>query len=164
MPGSGKSCMGKAVSKKLGLRHLDADRVIEQRTGRKLCDIIAEDGIEAFKKLESETLRSLKLNNVVLSTGGSAIYYPEAMEHLKSLGTVFYLYCSYEVLEERLGDLTKRGVVLKEGQTLKDLYDERVPLYEKYADITVDCSGTDYNKYRERLISVMSYVKDFAEK
>ena len=163
MPGCGKSCMGKAVSKKIGLKHLDADKVIEKRTGRTLSDIIFNDGVDAFKKIEEETLLSLKLDNVILSTGGSAIYYPAAMEHLKSIGCVVYLYCPYGVIEERLGDFSKRGVVLREGQTLKDLYDERCPLYEKYADVTVDCGGTDYTRYRERVLAVMKSVMEFTD-
>lgn len=163
MPGCGKSCMGRAVYKKLGLKHLDADKVIEKKTGRKLSDIIFNDGVEAFKKIEEETLLSLQLEDVILSTGGSAIYYPEAMERFKSMGTVVYLYCSYDVIAERLGDFSKRGVVLREGQTLKDLYDERCPLYEKYADVTVDCSGTNYSKYRERVFSVMKSIMEYSE-
>ena len=143
MPGCGKSCMGKAVSKKIGLKHLDADKVIEKRTGRTLSDIIFNDGVDAFKKIEEETLLSLKLDNVILSTGGSAIYYPAAMEHLKSIGCVVYLYCPYGVIEERLGDFSKRGVLIKNGSTFADLYAERMPLYQKYADVTVKLDESD---------------------
>ena len=162
MPGCGKSCMGRAVSKKLGLRHIDSDRIIEKRTGKRLSEIIAEEGVEAFKKIEEDTLLSMKLENAVFSTGGSAVYYPRAMEYLKSIGTVVYIYCSYEVIEERLGDLSKRGVVMRDGQTLRDLYEERTKLYKQYADITVDCSGTEYYKYRYRMISVMRSVMEYA--
>lgn len=161
MPGCGKSCMGRAISKKLGLRHVDSDWIIEKRKGKRLSEIIAEEGVEAFKKIEEETLLSLKLENVVFSTGGSAVYYPRAMEYLKSIGTVVYIYCSYDVIAERLGDLSKRGVVMKDGQTLRELYDERTELYKKYADITVDCSGTEYYKYRSRMISVMRSVMEY---
>ena len=77
----------------------------------------------------------------MIATGGSVVYGKEAMEHFKDMGTVIYLKLPYDEIKERLGDLTKRGVVLKPGQTLKDLYEERIPLYEKYADITINCTG-----------------------
>ena len=160
MPGCGKSCMGKAVSRKLGLRHVDSDRIIERRYGKKLSELIEELGVDEFKRIEKETLLSMKLDNVVFSTGGSAVYYPEAMEHLKSFGAVVYLYCSYDIIAERIGDFSRRGVVMNEGQTLRELYDERAELYKRYADVTVDCSGRDYSKYRSRVFSVMKYMME----
>ena len=135
MPGSGKSCMGKAISKKLGFKNIDSDKIIEKRTGKKLQAIIEEEGLDGFKKIEEETLLSFKFDNVILSTGGSAVYYPRAMEYLKSIGKIVYLYCSYEVIEERLGDFSQRGVVLREGQTLRDLYNERCELYDNEGNI-----------------------------
>ena len=134
-----------------------------QKVGKRLSEIIAIYGQDAFKKIEKEVLSTVKLKNVVFSTGGSAVYYPEAMEHLKSLGTVVYLYSSYEVIEARIKDVDARGVVRSPGQTLKDVYYERLPLYEKYADVTVDCNGTHYSKYRERLLSVMKYIMDYSD-
>lgn len=155
MPGCGKSCMGRSISKRLGMKNIDGDKVIENTYGKKLHEIIDEVGTEGFKKIERETLMSLDMDNIILSTGGSAVYYPEVMERYKKLGKIVYLYCSYEVIEKRLGDFSKRGVVLRPDQTLRDLYEERTALYKKYADITVDCSGDDYVKYRERLVNAV---------
>ena len=161
MPGCGKSCMGRALARKLKMKNIDADYLIEKKAGKRLVEIINEDGHEAFKKIEEETLLSINGDNLIISTGGSAIYYPKVMEYYKSIGKILYLHCTYEVIVERLGDFSKRGVLLKEGQTLKDLYDERCRLYEKYADITVDCSGNAYPKYQARAINAIKYLSDF---
>ena len=155
MPGCGKSCMGRAISRKLGMKNIDADRVIEQRKGKKLHELIEEYGIDGFKEIEKEVLLTIDMDNIILSTGGSAVYYPEVMEHYRRIGKVIYLYCSYEVIEERLGDFSKRGVVLNPGQTLRDLYEERTVLYKKYADIIVDCSGDAYPKYQARVVDAI---------
>ena len=163
MPGCGKSCMGRALSKKLRMRVIDGDRVIEKNTGRKLQDIINEDGLEAFKKIEEENLLTINGDNIIVSTDGSAVYYEKVMNHFKSIGKIVYLYCSLPVIAERLGDFSKRGVVLKPGQTLADLYEERCALYEKYADITVDCSGKAYAVYQKRVITAINYIKRHAK-
>lgn len=160
MPGCGKSCMGRAISRKLGMRNIDADRVIEQRKGKKLHKLIEEFGMDGFKKIEKEVLLTIEEDNIILSTGGSAVYYPEVMEHYRKIGKIIYLYCSYEVIEERLGDFSKRGVVLGSGQTLRDLYEERTVLYKKYADIIVDCSGDAYPKYQARVIDAIKGMID----
>ena len=160
MPGCGKSCMGRTISKRLGLKNIDGDKLIEKKYGKKLYEIIEECGTEGFKEIERDVLLSVNEDNIIFSPGGSAVYYPDVMERFKSLGKVIYLYCSYEVIEKRLGDYSKRGVVLKDGQTLRDLYNERVELYKKYADISVDCSGDAYSKYQARVISAIKYVID----
>lgn len=148
MPAVGKSCMGRALSKKFNMKTVDGDKLIEQATGRKLQQIIDEDGLDAFKKLEEETLLGIKEDNIIITPGGSAIYYPEVMNHFKKSGIVVYLYASPKVIMERLGDFSRRGVVLKPGQTIMDLYEEREPLLKKYADITVSCNGKAFSKYR----------------
>lgn len=148
MPGCGKSCMGKALASKLKMRFIDGDRLIEKNTGKKLQDLINEFGIKKFKKIEEETLLSINDDNAILAPGGSAVYYDNVMKHFKSLGKIVYLYVELPIIKERLGDFSKRGVVLKEGQTLEDLYNERVKLYKKYADITLNCSGRAYSKYQ----------------
>ena len=152
--------MGRAISKKLGMKNIDADRVIEQRKGKKLHELIEEFGMEGFKKIEEEVLLSIDMDDIILSTGGSAVYYPKVMEHYKKVGKIIYLYCSYEVILERLGDFSKRGVVLKPGQTLRDLYEERTALYKQYADIIVDCSGSAYSKYQTRVINAIRGMLD----
>ena len=158
MPGCGKSCMGRAISRKLGLKNIDSDKLIERKYNKKLYELIAEYGIEEFKRIEEEALLSINEDNIILSTGGSAVYYDKAMQHLKSLGYIVYLYCSYDIIKERLGDFSKRGVVLREGQTLSDLYNERCKLYEKYADVTIDCSGTAYGKQQFRVLSTIKWI------
>ncbi|MBQ9070445.1 MAG: shikimate kinase [Clostridia bacterium] len=161
MPGCGKSCMGRAISRKLGMKNIDGDKLIEHRLGKKLYQIIDEVGLDGFKEIERKTLLSINEDNVVVSPGGSAVYYPDVMEHFKRIGKIIYLYCSYDVIEKRLGDFSKRGVVLRPDQTLRDLYNERVELYKKYADITVDCSGDAYPKYQGRVLSAIKYVKEY---
>lgn len=143
MPGVGKSTLGVVLAKELGFQFVDADLLIQERENRLLKEIIAEDGVEGFLKIENDVNASIRTEKTVIATGGSVIYGSDAMEHLKEIGTVVYLKLDYETLDSRLGNLKGRGVVLKDGQTLKDLYDERIPLYEKYADVIVDEGGLD---------------------
>lgn len=138
MPGVGKSTVGVLLAKKLGYEFIDSDLLIQTQEKRVLKDIIAEEGLDGFLEIEADVNASVEIERAVLATGGSVVYRERAMKHLKEIGTVVYLKVSYEELEKRLGDLQERGVALKEGQTLKDLCDERCPLYEKYADIIVD--------------------------
>ncbi len=141
MPGAGKSTIGIVLAKMLCKTFIDADLVIQHNQGKRLHKIIDEIGNDKFLKLENDTLANLKVHNAIISTGGSAIFGKEAMAHLKKTSTVVYLKAPYEVIEKRLGNLKKRGVVFDEGQTLRDVYDIRTPLYEKYADIVVDCDN-----------------------
>ena len=108
-----------------------------------LKDLIAARGIDGFLALEGRVCAGLQAENTVVATGGSVVYSPEGMENLRRLGTVVYLKLGYAALARRLGNLKNRGVVLRPGQTLKMLYDERVPLYQRYAHTTVDCAGGD---------------------
>lgn len=141
MPSCGKSTVGVVLAKALGYRFVDSDLIIQEQTGKLLHEIIDEQGLEAFNEIENKVNASLSYHHSVIATGGSAIYGEEAMEHLKSIGMVVYLELPYETLKERIGDLTARGVSIKEGQTFLELYEERKPLYEKYADITVHGEG-----------------------
>ena len=151
MPGAGKSTVGVVLAKKLGYRFLDSDLVIQEKTGKLLYQLIDEKGEAGFLMLENEINASIETEDSVIATGGSAIYGKEAMEHFKEIGKVVYLKLPYEELKERLGDLHERGVVLKEGFTLLDLYKERVLLYEKYADITIDCFGKSIREIVEEI-------------
>ena len=143
MPGVGKSTLGVVLAKELGFQFVDADLLVQERENRLLKEIIAEEGVEGFLKIENDVNASIRAEKTVIATGGSVIYGSDAMEHLKEIGTVVYLKLDYETLDSRLGNLKGRGVVLKDDQTLKDLYDERIPLYEKYADVIVDEGGLD---------------------
>ena len=132
MPGVGKSSAGVVLAKVLGYEFIDSDLVIQKATGELLKDIIAERGNKGFLEVENTINAGIEASHAVIATGG-----PEAMEHLKSIGTVVYLKASYDTINSRLGNLAGRGVAIEKGQTLHDLYDERVKLYEKYADVTV---------------------------
>ena len=148
MPGAGKSTLGIVLAKILNKKFVDADLVIQNQCDKTLQKIIDAMGPEAFIAIEGEILSDLEAENTVVATGGSAVYSDAAMEHLSEIGTVVYLEISYESLLARLSDLQERGVVLKGGMSmcLRELYDEREPLYRKYADIVVnvdDLSITD---------------------
>lgn len=141
MPASGKSTVGVLLAKRLGYSFVDVDIVIQEREKRLLKEIIAQEGTDGFMAVENRVNASLEVDHSVIAPGGSVIYGREAMEHLKEISTIVYLKLNYEDVERRLGNLVDRGVVLKDGMTLLDLYNERVPYYEKYADITVDETG-----------------------
>lgn len=141
MPGCGKSTVGVVLAKSMGYRFMDSDLVIQETDGRLLCEIIEQEGVEDFNAIENRINSLIIADRTVIATGGSVIYGKNAMEHFKQIGVIVYIRLPYNEIKERLGDLTKRGVSMKKGQTLKELYDERVPLYEKYADIIVDEKG-----------------------
>lgn len=151
MPGAGKSTVGVVLAKKLGKRFVDSDLVIQDTYGKLLHELIEEHGVEGFWKIENDVNASLEMQQSVIATGGSVIYGAGAMEHLRRIGTVVYLKLPYEEVEERLGDLNARGVTLQPGQTLSDLYAERTPLYEKYAHVTVECSGKTLREVMEEV-------------
>lgn len=141
MPGAGKSTIGVVLAKNMGMSFLDADLVIQEQEGKRLHELIEIYGMDGFLEIESRVNASLNPKTAVIATGGSAVYSAAAMEHLRSIAMICYLKLSYESIGERLGNLAERGVVLREGETLRELYEERVPLYEKYANITVECEN-----------------------
>lgn len=151
MPGAGKSTVGVVLAKKLGYRFLDSDLVIQEKCGKLLHQLIEERGEAGFLMLENEINVRIRGDKMVVATGGSAVYGKEAMAHFREIGRIVYLRLPYEELKERLGDLHERGVVIKEGSTLKDLYEERILLYEKYADLTIDCGGRDIRSIVEEI-------------
>lgn len=151
MPGAGKSTVGVVLAKKKGCRFLDSDLLIQEKYGALLYELIAAHGVEGFWKLEEEVNASIEADRTVIATGGSVIYGPAAMRHFKEIGTVVYLKLSCETIAERLGDLDERGVTLRKGQTLADLYRERTPLYESYADVILDCEGKSIREIVEML-------------
>ena len=137
MPGAGKSSMGVILAKELGMRFVDTDLLIQEKEGRLLREILEQEGVDGFLRAEEEVIASVRTERSVIATGGSAVYSSRAIEHLRGQGTIVYLKLSYEPLSHRLGNLHNRGVVLREGQTLKDLYEERAGLYEAYADVII---------------------------
>lgn len=138
MPASGKSTVGVILAKVLGKKFIDTDLVIQLREDALLAEIIKEKGVEGFMKCEEEAILSVGENNTVIATGGSAVYGEKAMEHLKKNGTVIYLKVEKDELFKRLKNIKERGVVLKQGETLEEMYDNRSVLYEKYADIIIE--------------------------
>ena len=152
MPGAGKSTAGVILAKTLRRNFIDTDILLQERSGRLLQDIIDTDGPDAFRKLEEETILSLHCRNTVIATGGSVVFSGRAMEHLRKDGVVVYLKVSFGTMERRLRNIRTRGIVLSRGETLREMYDERVPLYELYADITVSCSGEDFETVVGRVI------------
>lgn len=143
MPGCGKSTIGVVLAKVLGYEFTDSDLLIQKQEGKLLREIIAEQGEERFLRIEEEVNAGIQTKRHVIATGGSVVYCDRAMQHLKEIGTVVYLKLSFASICNRLGNIRRRGVVLKDGQSLKDLYDERTPLYERYADIVIDAEGYD---------------------
>jgi len=160
MPGVGKSTIGVILAKVLGYQFLDADLVIQQKEGKLLKEIIDEVGAEGFIEVENCINAGIECSKTIIATGGSVVYGKEAMEHLKEIGTVVYLEVPYSTIEKRLSDIKGRGVVLKKGQTLYDLYMERTPLYEKYADLCVCEDGLNVEQTVELLIEKMQNLNN----
>jgi shikimate kinase len=144
MPGAGKSTVGVILAKTLAMAFVDTDIAIQERAKQLLQEIIDTEGPDAFLAAEEETVLSIHCRNSVIATGGSVVFSRKAMDHLKKEGVIVYLKISCDEMVRRLRNITTRGIVLVAGQSLSGMYYERVPLYEKYADITVDCEGEDF--------------------
>jgi shikimate kinase len=160
MPGAGKSTMGVILAKIRGRTFIDTDLLIQEIEGRLLQEIIDTDGPASFLALEEKTICSRQFRNAVIATGGSVVLSGRAMAHLKEDGIVIYLAISFETMAERLGTATSRGIVLDAGQDLAAMYARRLPLYEQYADITIDCSSDDF---KERIRNVLAALAEFPE-
>lgn len=155
MPAVGKSTVGVVAAKRLGYEFIDTDLLIQKQEDKLLCEIIEEKGTEGFLEVENQVNRDVDVTHAVIAPGGSVVYCEEAMEHYKKIGTVVYLQVSFETIDKRLKNAKNRGVVLKEGQTLKDLYDEREVLFEKYADITISEDGLNQDETIERVLEIL---------
>jgi len=152
MPGVGKSTVGVLLAKAMGRDFLDTDVLIQAREGRALQDIIDTEGLKALCQIEQRYVLSLKAGGCVIATGGSVVYSPQAMAHLASGGVIVHLELELDLLEGRLRNLATRGVVMERGQSLADLYGQRMPLYRKYAQITVDCAAKAHEQVAEEII------------
>lgn len=156
MPGSGKSTCG-VVSAKMMLKNFyDTDLLIQNIEGKTLQDIIDGDGIEYFEKAEESAILTLDLKGTVIATGGSVVYSDRAMAHLQSLGKIIYLHLSYEQMCKRITNLSTRGVLIKNGNTLEDMYNERLPLYRKWAQAVINC---DSNTVEQTAAAIMRAAK-----
>ena len=151
MPSCGKSTLGVLLAKRLGYRFVDSDLLIQEREGKLLHQIISEKGVEGFIEIENAVNSALSEERAVIATGGSVIYGDEAMKNLKSLGKVVYLKIPYEEMHRRLGDFSHRGVIMRKGKTLEEMYSERVPLYETYADVTVEVCSVSLSESIEKI-------------
>ena len=158
MPGVGKSTVGVILAKVLGYQFIDADLVIQKRENRLLHEIISEEGLDGFLKAEENANVYIAQNEEksIVATGGSVVYCEKAMQELKKTGRVIYLELEYDQLKKRLGNLKGRGVVLKDGQDLSGLYEERIPLYEKYADLTVNEKNLDVEQTLQKIVDRLS--------
>lgn len=141
MPGAGKSTIGVLLAKSMLMDFVDTDLLIQKKCADSLCGIIAAKGIEEFLKIENDVICENDFENSVVATGGSAVYGEEAMAKLRADGVAVYLKLSPEELVRRIDNIHTRGIAMKEGTSIADLYAERAPLYEKHADITVECEG-----------------------
>lgn len=155
MPGVGKSTAGVILAKILGYKFIDTDLVIQEHEHKRLSEIIASEGIDGFLRIENKIVSELDAENSVIATGGSVIYGADAMKNLKSLGKVVYLSLDYRKLRYRLGNIKNRGVIIREGQRLIDLYNERIPLYAKYADIIIDENGRNIEKTVKKTVEML---------
>ena len=144
MPGAGKSTIGVVLAKTAALEFVDTDILIQKQTGRKLQDIIDRDGIDEFLKIEGKVISALDCKNSVIATGGSAVFSEKAMDNLRRDGVIVYLDVPLDEIKRRVDNITTRGIAMKSGETLETVYNERLPLYRKYADITVNCGDTEY--------------------
>jgi shikimate kinase len=159
MPGVGKSTVGVLLAKRLGFSFMDTDIYIQAHEGRRLQEIIAQIGLSSFCDLEEKYMLSISGHGNVIATGGSVVYRDRAMQHLKSMSIVAHLDLDAKNLEKRLENMDARGVVRKPGQSLEGLYNERHPLYLRYADFTVDCLGLTAEQVMEKLFTDLSFQR-----
>jgi len=152
LPSAGKSTIGVILAKTLGMNFIDTDITIQENTGRLLQTIINEDGPERFLEIEEKSILGLKVINAVIATGGSVVYSDKAMNHLGSGSIVVYLKISFEEMRKRLRNIKTRGVVMIPGQSLHDMVTQRVPLYERYADVTIDCTDDQFEIVVEKIV------------
>ncbi|MDE5964123.1 MAG: shikimate kinase [Eubacterium sp.] len=155
MPGSGKSTCGVVAAKMLLKNFFDTDLLIQNIENSALQDIINNKGNDYFERAEESAILSLDIDGTVIATGGSVIYSDKAMEHLKKLGKIIYLHIDYENMCSRISNLSTRGVLIKNGETLKDMFDERLPFYQKWADVTIDCNSNTIEETARQIVSAV---------
>lgn len=161
MPGCGKSTIGVILAKTLGMNFVDTDLIIQQREGRLLQDIIDSDGLPKFLDIEKDAILSRNYENSIVSTGGSAVFREQSMNFLKSDGIVIFIDVAPEVLKKRISNITTRGIAARKGDSIDDIYNERLPLYEKYADFTLKISNESVEASVERMIEILKKMKNF---
>lgn len=160
MPGAGKSTIGVILAKVMGYKFIDSDLLIQEQEKCLLKDIIERKGLEGLLSVENQVNCDINTDNSVIATGGSVVYSPEAMEHLRDIGIVVYIKLSYTTIRNRLGNIKQRGVVLREGQTLLSLYEERCPLYEKYAHVITEGEDLGMEELMEKILQDVKAYQD----
>lgn len=160
MPGSGKSTVGVLLAKRLGLGFIDTDLLIQEEAGRTLQEIIDGDGYQALRRIEEQVLLKLDVRRQVISTGGSAVYSAPAMAHLKAGGVVVFLDIPLEVVLERIGDHSARGISRRPDQSLEELFSERFELYSRVADIAIDCVGRNQEGVCDAVLAALAQARE----
>lgn len=155
MPGAGKSTVGVLLAKALGYDFIDTDLIIQGRLNNRLYKIIEEHGIDYFLQAENKIVSEVTADHTIIATGGSVVFGKEAMEHLRRMGKVVYIKLGCDEIKRRVNNITTRGIVMKKDETIEDIYSERVPLYERYADITVDVRNTTIEEAVEKILSLL---------
>ncbi len=155
MPGAGKTTLGKTLAQSLGLDFVDTDTLIEEKAGISLQEILENQGLEGFKTCEGEVVASLHLSRHVIATGGSVVYSSAAMKNLKKNSVIIYIDVPPDILEKRVHNPSGRGMVRPPGMSLQDLFRERKPLYEKYADLTISDRGSEPEELKEHMIDLL---------
>ena len=156
MPASGKSTIGVLLAKALNMMFVDTDLIIQQKYKKFLWEMLDSDGIDEFKRRESEVISSLRCENTCIATGGSAVYSEKAMDHLKQISTVIFIDLPCVEIEKRIADIKSRGVVIEESKTLSELFHERRPLYQKYTDITIKAENTGVEELIVQIITAVN--------
>ena len=159
MPGVGKSTVGVLLAKAMGLEFIDTDVLIQARQGRALQEIIDAEGTEVFCRIEEGHILSLDLRSHVIATGGSVVYSPAAMRHLKRTGVTVFLDLNLPALEKRIRNLRTRGIVMEPGQSLAEIFEKRLPLYRRYGDLTVDCAGRTQDQTVAEIVSLLDKAR-----
>lgn len=152
MPACGKSTVGVVLAKTIRKSFLDTDLMIQEIEGDILQNLVDNHGHDRFIEIEEDAIKTICAKNTVIATGGSVVYSHKAMEHLQNMGTVVYIKLPYETIDERLHNINTRGIAIKDGETLKDLYDKRVPLYERYGQIIIDSEDLSVEQVVEKII------------
>lgn len=154
MPGCGKSTVGVILAKTLGIGFVDTDLIIQQRENKLLQNIIDNDGIDYFLNCEAEAVKSLYCDNCVVATGGSVVYREDAIQHLKSNGKIIFLDVPLDEIKRRLNNINTRGIAAKKNKSIEDIYNERIALYNKYADIIIKTDGESVEKTVEKICKI----------
>ncbi|MFQ3364506.1 MAG: shikimate kinase [Candidatus Azotimanducaceae bacterium] len=154
MPGAGKSTVGVVLAKQLGMQFIDTDILIQVQEQATLEQILLQQGYLALRAIEGQIIQHLNVRNSVIATGGSAVYSHEAMENLQGLGKIIYLNVSPEQLSERLGDFAQRGIATASSTSLEQLLEERIPLYKKYAQHTVNSELCTLEEVAEKIARI----------